>query len=68
MGYLRDMYGTMPSNVVRGVLIGICFYNDYIECFGTAKNMKDALKEAVKDLAENPEDFDVQAIADKGYV
>ena len=68
MGCLKQMYGTMPNNVVRGVLIGICFYNDYIDCFGTAKNMKDALREAIRDLAENPEEFDAEAIIKRGYV
>jgi hypothetical protein len=62
------MYGKRNKDFVQGVLVGIAFYHDYVDCFGTAKNMKDALKEAIEDLAENPEDFNIEEILEKGYI
>jgi len=65
------MYGKQSQEVVRGVLIGIYFACDAQQgqdFYGGNETIRDWLREAINDLAECPEDFDVEAILKRGYV
>ena len=71
MGYLNEMYGKRSSEFVRGVLVGIYYCSDCLqgmECFGSRKTLQEFLQEVVEDLAENPENFNVREMIERGYV
>ena len=71
MGYLKDMYGKKSDTFIKGVLTGILFYPYFIHMdhlVGEEEKTRAALKNAIEDLSECPEDYDIDLIIQRGYV
>lgn len=72
MGHLNLMYGKRSPDFIKGVLAGLCqfaWWADGVQYVGTCgMTLREAIREAIDDLAENPEDFDVEKIISNGYV
>jgi hypothetical protein len=65
MGYLRDIYGKRSNEFVRGVLAGILFCSDY---FIHDADLKAIMSDVVNDVAESPEEFEINQICERGYI
>jgi len=62
MGYLAEMYGKKSPDFVRGFLAALDTYaiwKDGMQVIGCLNEpLKDIRENAIKELAENPEDFE----------
>lgn len=61
MGYIRDFYGTRGPEFIKGFLAAMDTYsvwhNGKRHIGSPEKELKIAMKEAVGELSESPEDF-----------
>ena len=72
MSGVFNMYGKRSPDFVKGVLVGLqgyAWWKDGVQYVGTCgTTLRQALEDAVNELAEVPEDFNVDEIIKKGYV
>jgi len=61
MGYLKSLYGTRSADFIKGMIAGILEY-------APPNQREHFIKEVVSDLAEIPEDLDIQKYIDWGHV
>jgi hypothetical protein len=63
MGYLKDMYGIRGKEFVKGFLAGLVTTKELPGVL-----VEDIARDAINEMAENPEDFDLDLIIQRGYV